>query len=103
MSSAKQYRARYGLKPRKKVDAIFKARMAATQCPYCLKHSVKRIAAGIWQCSSCSTKFSGGAYTFRPKDYQTKVVEAEFLKSKEGKGKRPTGVEGFDAEQEVSF
>ena len=103
MSSAKQYSARYGLKPRKKIDAVYKARMSATRCPYCLKHSVKRMAAGIWYCTSCSAKFAGGAYTFRKKDYQKKVVEADFLKTKDTKNTRSKSIEGFDTEQEVSF
>lgn len=103
MSSAKQYNARYGLKPRKKMDAVFKARMEATQCPYCLKDSVKRMAAGIWFCTSCSAKFTGGAYTFKKKDYQNKVVEADFLATKETKKGTKTTVEGFDTQQEVSF
>ena len=102
MPSSKQYRSRYGLKPRKKMDAIFELRKNSTQCPYCLKHGVKRLAAGIWICTSCETKFSGGAYTFRKKDYVKKVKEADFLKPKESKEKT-TELEGFDTEQEVEF
>ena len=103
MSSSKKYGSRYGLKPRKKTDAVFKARMAASQCPYCLKHSVKRMAAGIWYCTSCSAKFAGGAYTFKKKDYLVTVREADFLKTKDTKKGRSTGAEGFDTQQEVSF
>lgn len=103
MSSAKQYNARYGLKPRKKVDAVFELRRNSTRCPYCLKHGVKRLAAGIWYCSSCTAKFTGGAYTFRRKDYRSRVVEADFLKPKETKGTSTEALEGFDVDQEVSF
>lgn len=103
MPSSKQYNARYGLKPRKKMNAVFTARQNATQCPYCLKHAVKREAAGIWYCTGCSAKFAGGAYTFRKKDYIPTVKEADFLKPKEKKEKGTDSLEGFDTKQEVEF
>ncbi len=102
MSSSKQYGSRYGVKPRRRIEKIFKLKEQSTKCPFCLKHSVKRIAAGIWYCTACNTKFTGGAYTYNPKDFKMEVKEADFLKEKEEKEEENL-LEGFDEEQEVDF
>jgi len=103
MASSKQYGARYGLKPKKKLDKVFKLREMSVKCPYCLKNSVTRLAAGIWYCKSCSSKFAGGAYTYNPKDFKFSVEEADFLKKTEVKEEDNTLTEGYDQEQDVSF
>ena len=34
-------------------------------CPYCKAPKVKRIAAGIWECKKCNSKFTGKAYSIK--------------------------------------
>ena len=47
---------------RKKWDAVKAQKSAKYQCPKCEKTNVKRISFAIWLCSSCDSKFAGGAY-----------------------------------------
>jgi large subunit ribosomal protein L37Ae len=102
MVSSKQYGARYGIKPKRKADAVFKLRETSTKCPYCLKNAVKRLSTGIWNCKACGVKFTGGAYTFSRKHISFDVKEADFLVAKV-KEKQSDDLEGFDEKQEVSF
>jgi len=62
VSSTGRFGARYGLKIRKKVLEIEKVQRGKHKCPFCSKLAVKRLAAGIWYCKACGTKFAGGAY-----------------------------------------
>lgn len=101
MPSSKQYKARYGLKPRKKTDKVFALRQRSVKCPFCTKHAVNRLSAGIWYCTRCYAKFTGGAYGFHAKDYVVRVNEAAFLADK--KETTEENLEGFDEEQEVEF
>jgi len=60
---AKRFGARYGRKPKKKFSQIEKLQRTKHKCKYCNKEGVKRVAAGIWHCRKCNTKFAGKAYT----------------------------------------
>jgi large subunit ribosomal protein L37Ae len=102
MASSKQYGARYGIKPKRKAEAVFKLREKSTKCPYCLKNAVKRLSVGIWNCTACGVKFTGGAYTFSKKHHTFEVKEADFLVSKV-KEVEDNNLDGFDEKQEVSF
>jgi len=62
VGSAGRFKARYGRKLRKKVTEIEKKLKQWHKCPYCNKKRVKRLAAGIWFCKSCNSKFTGKAY-----------------------------------------
>lgn len=53
---------RYGTRTKKIVAAIEKKQRQKQACPYCERKALKRIAAGIWYCKKCKTKFAGGAY-----------------------------------------
>jgi len=55
-----KYGPRYGTKTKKEVLDI-ESKIGKT-CPYCERSALKRIAAGIWYCKKCKTKFAGGAY-----------------------------------------
>lgn len=58
----KRFGARYGRKIRKRVEAVETRMRKKHKCPQCGRISVKRISTGIWRCSKCGTKFSGGSY-----------------------------------------
>ncbi|MEM5778730.1 MAG: 50S ribosomal protein L37ae [Candidatus Aenigmatarchaeota archaeon] len=57
-----KYGPRYGTKTKKVVLEIEEKRKKEKTCPYCERHALKRIAAGIWYCKKCKIKFAGGAY-----------------------------------------
>ncbi len=59
----KRFGARYGTKPKVKFAQIEVQQRAKHKCPSCLKPAVKRLAAGIWECRGCHSKFAGKAYT----------------------------------------
>ena len=54
---------RYGVKPRKRYSAVLTEMKKKHVCPQCSSNSVRRESVGIWSCSKCGYKFSGGAYT----------------------------------------
>jgi large subunit ribosomal protein L37Ae len=53
---------RYGTKTKKMVLEIESKQKKEKVCPYCERSALKRLAAGIWYCKKCKTKFAGGAY-----------------------------------------
>lgn len=57
-----RYGPRYGIKIRRRTDAIEKNLRKRHQCPKCLRQSVSRVSTGIWNCRKCGHKFAGGAY-----------------------------------------
>ena len=63
--SVKRFGVRYGRRVKQKLGQIEGGRLKSKKCPYCNKDKAKRIAAGIWYCSKCNFKFTGGAYTIR--------------------------------------
>ncbi|QGA80458.1 50S ribosomal protein L37ae [Candidatus Nanohalobium constans] len=58
--SSKRFGARYGNRIRKNVD---EAESRDEECPEC-GADLERNAAGIWQCTKCGQKFTGGSYEF---------------------------------------
>ena len=59
----KRFGARYGIRPKKSFAKIESEQRKKHKCPYCLKVNVKRVSTGIWECRSCSAKFTGKAYS----------------------------------------
>jgi large subunit ribosomal protein L37Ae len=53
---------RYGVRSRRRYRDIMIERKKKHACPQCSSNSVKRESVGIWLCTSCGHKFSGGAY-----------------------------------------
>ncbi len=61
--SVKRFGSRYGRRIREKVAKIEQELRKKHTCPYCSYKQVKRLAAGIWYCKKCSTRFTGKAYS----------------------------------------
>ncbi|OYT41940.1 50S ribosomal protein L37ae [Candidatus Pacearchaeota archaeon ex4484_26] len=62
MNSAKRFGARYGSTIKKRVAKIEAKQRRKHKCPFCGKFAVKRLSAGIFQCTRCKKKFTGKAY-----------------------------------------
>lgn len=84
--SIKRFGVRYGLTVKNKFAKVEAGHLKRNKCPYCKFTAVKRLSAGIWQCSKCKAKFAGKAYTFSVKkpaqaafveEYKEPVVEEE--------------------------
>ena len=76
--TAGRFGARYGVVVRNRVKAIEAHEKAKHECPNCHHMNVKRVSAGIWQCSRCGNKFAAGAYSpkiNRAEDMSTASVE----------------------------
>jgi large subunit ribosomal protein L37Ae len=58
--------ARYGIRIRRRVLDIDRAREADAACPRCSTVTVGRVASGVFECRRCGTKFASGAYLFSP-------------------------------------
>ncbi len=65
--SAKQYGVRYGRRLKEKIGKIAQARKLSDTCPYCCYKKIERLAAGIWFCNKCRSKFTGRAYAIGKK------------------------------------
>jgi len=58
-----RFGSRNGRRVREKVAEVEKQSRAKYTCPFCDKEGkVKRVAYGIWKCSSCGKVFTGKAY-----------------------------------------
>jgi large subunit ribosomal protein L37Ae len=55
---------RYGIRIRRRVVEIDKARTAVSPCPRCATVTVHRVASGIFECRRCGTRFASNAYAF---------------------------------------
>jgi large subunit ribosomal protein L37Ae len=55
-------RTRGGMSVRKQWTRITSGMRASHKCPRCTSRNVKRESVGIWGCSKCGYRFSGGAY-----------------------------------------
>jgi len=63
LNAAKRFGTRYGRTVKQRFIEVEQLHRKAYKCEHCTKIRVKRIAAGIWQCSACNSKFAGKAYT----------------------------------------
>lgn len=60
--SAGRFGVRYGRRIRQRVIDIERRQKQWQKCPYCNKPRVRRLAAGIWNCKKCNSKFTSKAY-----------------------------------------
>lgn len=60
--SAGRFGSRYGVGIRKRLLKVEDKQNLPHECPYCGFDKVKRQAAGLYNCSKCKAKFTGGAY-----------------------------------------
>ena len=79
--SVKRFGPRYGTKLKNRYGKIEAEQRKLHKCPYCNQIRVKRVAAGIWRCRKCKSKFVGKAYTIADKiklvEESQKVPETE--------------------------
>jgi large subunit ribosomal protein L37Ae len=55
---------RYGIRIRRRVLEIDRARAAPAACPKCATMTVHRVASGVYACRRCGTRFASNAYVF---------------------------------------
>ncbi len=70
LKSVKRFGTRYGRTLKLKFGLIEAEQRKKHKCPYCAAVQVKRIAAGIWNCTKCKIKFTGRAYTITKKQIE---------------------------------
>ncbi len=56
---------RYGIRIRRRVLEIDRARQRAAPCPRCSTSTLQRVASGIFECRRCGTRFASNAYVFQ--------------------------------------
>lgn len=88
LKSTGRFGPRYGLKTRRRVLEVEKLQKARHACPYCLKMTFRRDAAGVWTCRRCGRRVAGGAYlptTVASKIMHGEVAALEIVAQKEAK------------------
>ncbi|MFC1727981.1 50S ribosomal protein L37ae [Nanoarchaeota archaeon] len=75
-SAVKRFGTRYGRTIREKVAKIEDKLRGKHKCPYCSALKAKRIAAGIWACKKCKSKFTGAAYAVKRNIKEREVEES---------------------------
>jgi len=63
VGSAGRFGVRYGRTIRKKIADIEALYKGKHKCNFCKKIGVRRLSYGLWQCTKCSIKFTGKAYS----------------------------------------
>ena len=57
---AGRFGSRYGRRIRQRIIKV--GTQKKFRCPACMKLTLKRKSAGIWNCEKCNTKLAGKAY-----------------------------------------
>ena len=55
---------RYGIRIRRRVLDIDRARGVPGTCPRCSTTTIDRVASGVFECRRCGVKFASGSYIF---------------------------------------
>jgi large subunit ribosomal protein L37Ae len=56
---------RYGIRIRRRVLEIDRARSRSAPCPRCSTVTLRRVASGVYECRRCGTRFASNAYVFQ--------------------------------------
>jgi large subunit ribosomal protein L37Ae len=85
--SIKRFGTRYGASKKLKFAQVEVQHRGKHKCPYCRYEKAKRIAAGIWTCSKCNSKFTARAFslssTVAPTAKEEAVVDMKSKKKVE--------------------
>ena len=81
--SVKRFGARYGRTVKYKLSKIEAELKKKHKCPYCHSLAAKRVAAGIWRCKKCKSKFTGKAYSIAKKIMVREKVEEQPMEIEE--------------------
>jgi len=84
IGTVKRFGSRYGRRVRQKLAQIEAVRFGKKKCPYCHAWRVKRLAAGIWNCTKCSATFTGRAYNVAEKI----IIKEELVSEPKRSGKK---------------
>ncbi|MBU0535669.1 MAG: 50S ribosomal protein L37ae [Nanoarchaeota archaeon] len=76
IASIKRFGARYGRTVKNKFGKVEAMHRKKYKCPYCSKQSVRRLSAGIWQCTKCNAKIASRAYTVAKKKTAKELISA---------------------------
>jgi large subunit ribosomal protein L37Ae len=60
--STGRFGSRYGVGIRKRILTVEDKQSNLSACPFCGFDRIKRVSAGLFNCTKCSAKFTGGAY-----------------------------------------
>lgn len=74
-----KFGSKYGKMVRQRFDEADKKAKEKYKCPSCKRESLKKEGTGIWKCTKCGTKVSGGAYS--PKTGADKILKKALRKS----------------------
>jgi len=97
---AGRFGPRYGVKIRRKVNALEIRQKQKHTCPKCKYSAVSRVSTGIWTCRHCGHTFTGGAYLPKTAAGQSRL---ETLRaSQEVKNKQKTEIANVDKPKKVT-
>ncbi len=68
-----RFGTRYGATTRKRVRKVEQTLKIKHMCPSCDTPKVKRVSIGIWECTFCGYRFSGGSWA--PETSGGKIVQ----------------------------
>jgi len=55
---------RYGIRIRRRVLDLDRARGVTASCPRCSTATLGRVASGVFECRRCGVRYASGAYLF---------------------------------------
>lgn len=77
-----RFGSRYGVGIRKRIVKVEDKQKNLGACPHCEFERIKRQAAGLYSCTKCCAKFTGGAYqveTLSGKAIKKMVIQKSFV------------------------